>query len=40
MKSIRTKITFLTICIIVATMTITMIFGDIAIRSIGKRDSG
>lgn len=39
MKSIRTKITSLTICIIVATMTITTILGAIAIRSIGKSDS-
>ena len=39
MKSIRTKVALLTICIIIATMTITTVLGTIAIRSIGKKDS-
>ena len=39
MKSIRAKMTLLTICIIVATMAVATILGAFAIRRMGKDDS-
>lgn len=40
MHSIRTKTTLLTVCAIVASITIVTLMGAIAIRDIGKSDSG
>ena len=39
MNSIRTKITAVTVCVIIVAMLIAALFGVIAIKNIGKRNA-
>lgn len=39
MKSIRSKVTLLTVCIVIATVTVVTTLGAIAIKSIGEKDA-